>query len=85
VPEESNFEGSILKNWELLSDRVISGSGNGVVGLGSEVLGEIRLEKAKVHGEGQKELEFKMSYGDNGLNDKVVKKSKRGCSRRGEE
>jgi hypothetical protein len=26
VPEESNFKGSILENWELLSDGVISSS-----------------------------------------------------------
>jgi hypothetical protein len=40
VPEESNFEGSILENWELLSDGVISSNGNGVLGLKSEVVGE---------------------------------------------
>ncbi len=72
VPEESNFKGSILENWELLSDRVISGNGNGVLGLGSEVLGNIGLQKAEVHGEGRKELELKMSYGDKRLNNNVV-------------
>jgi hypothetical protein len=43
VPEESNFKGSILENWELLGDGVISGNGDGVLGLRSEVLGEIGL------------------------------------------
>jgi hypothetical protein len=52
APVESNFEGSIFKNWELLSDRVISSNSDGVLGLGSEVLGKIRLRKAEVHGEG---------------------------------
>jgi hypothetical protein len=52
VPEESNFERSILENWELLGDRVISGNGDGVLGLRSEVLGEIGLRKAEGHGEG---------------------------------
>jgi hypothetical protein len=53
APEESNFEGYILENWELLSDGVIgSSNGIGVLGLESEVLGEIRLRKAEVHGEG---------------------------------
>jgi hypothetical protein len=41
VPEESNFEGSILENWELLGDGVISSNGDGVLGLRSEVLGKI--------------------------------------------
>jgi hypothetical protein len=31
VPEESDFEGSILENWELLGDGVISGNGDGVL------------------------------------------------------
>jgi hypothetical protein len=39
---------------------------------GSEVLGEIRLRKAEVYGEGLKELEFKMSCGEKGLNDNAV-------------
>jgi hypothetical protein len=53
VPEESNFEGSILENWELLGDGVIgSNAGDGVLGLGSIVLGKIGLQKAEVHGEG---------------------------------
>ncbi len=52
MPEESDFKGSILKNWELLSDGVIGGDGNGVLGLGSKVIGEIRFQKAEVHGEG---------------------------------
>jgi hypothetical protein len=67
--------GSILENWELLSDGVIGGNGDGVLGLGSEVLGEIGLQKAEVHGEGRekrKELEFKMSYGNKRLKDDVV-------------
>jgi hypothetical protein len=75
VPEESDFEGSILENWELLGDRVISGNGDGVLGLRSEVLGEIGLKKAAGHGEGQekrKELEFKMSYGDERLKDREM-------------
>ncbi len=71
-PEESDFKGFILENWELLSDGVISSNGDGVLGLKSEVLGEIGLQKAEVHGEGQKELEFKMSYGDKGLNNNAV-------------
>jgi hypothetical protein len=37
-----------------------------------QVLCEVGLRKAEVHGEGQKELEFKMSYGDKGLNDNAV-------------
>jgi hypothetical protein len=28
VPEESDFEGSILENWELLSDIVFGSNGN---------------------------------------------------------
>ena len=43
APEESDFEGSILENWELLGDGVISGNGNGVLYLRSAVLGEIGL------------------------------------------
>jgi hypothetical protein len=41
-----------------------------LLGLRSEVLGEIGLRKAEVHGEGRKkrkEFEFKMSYGDERL------------------
>jgi hypothetical protein len=72
VPEQSNFKGSILENSELLSDGVISSNANGVLGLGSKVLGEIGFQKAEVHGEGQKELEFKMSYGDKGLKDNAM-------------
>jgi hypothetical protein len=37
-----------------------------IIELYCKVLGEINLQ---VHGEGQQELEFKMSYGDKGLND----------------
>jgi hypothetical protein len=73
APEESNFEGSILENWELLGDGVISGNGDGVLGLRSEVHGKIGLRKAEGHGEGQekrKELEFKMSYGDKRLKER---------------
>jgi hypothetical protein len=36
----------------VMDDRVISGNGDGVLGLGSEVLGEIGLRKAEGHGEG---------------------------------
>jgi hypothetical protein len=36
----------------LASGGVISGNGDGVLGIGSEVLGEIRFQKAEVHGEG---------------------------------
>jgi hypothetical protein len=52
VPEQSDFEGSILENWELLSDKVIGSNGDGVLGLRSEVLCKIRFRKAEVHGEG---------------------------------
>jgi hypothetical protein len=53
----------------------VSGNGDGVLGLGSEVLGEIRLQKAEGNAEGQekrKELEFKMSYGDKRLKDREM-------------
>jgi hypothetical protein len=43
-----------------------------IIELYCKVLGEINLQKAEVHGEGQQELEFKMSYGDKGLNDNAV-------------
>jgi hypothetical protein len=36
------------------------------------LVAELRLQKAEVHGEGWKELEFKMSYDDKGLNDNAV-------------
>jgi hypothetical protein len=38
APEESNFNGSILENWELLSDGVIGNNGDGVLGLGFQGL-----------------------------------------------
>jgi hypothetical protein len=68
VPEESDFEGSILENWELLGDGVIGGNGSEVrylVKSGFERLKfMVKVEK--------KELEFKMSYGDKRLKDNVV-------------
>ncbi len=72
VPEESDFKGSIRENWELLSDGVIGGNGNGVLGLGRSTWQNWASKEAEVHGEGRKELELKMSYGDKRLNDNVV-------------
>ena len=75
APEESNFEGSILENWELLSDGVIGGNGNGVLGLGRSTWQNWASKEAEVHGEGRKELELKMSYGDKRLNNNMMQKS----------
>jgi hypothetical protein len=47
VPEESNFKGSILENWELLSDGVIGSNGDGVLGLGSKFFAKLSFERLK--------------------------------------
>jgi hypothetical protein len=70
-PEESNFEGSILENWNFLEMESMVVMAMEYLVLEAKYLGKIQKLKFMVKVE-RKELELKMSYGDKRLNNNMM-------------